>query len=114
LFFTVQSLPPPEKIELEITDQHVLEQIGIFQHAVDVYVVVEGLKFVPAIDMDTILCSDERKVLGKVEEVFGPVVHPKYTVRFASQAEIPKLKEVCPNYLFNFSRALQFTELNKC
>ncbi|ORY53675.1 hypothetical protein BCR33DRAFT_6064 [Rhizoclosmatium globosum] len=34
------------------------------------------------LDADSILCSADRKVIGKVFETFGPVVQPMYSVRY--------------------------------
>lgn len=50
---------------------------------------------------------EDKKLLGQIEEVFGPVTHPHYTVRFASNEEVPKLPQV--SYLFTVLSFFQGT-----
>jgi len=36
---------------------------------------------IQTIDMNSVLCTEERKLVGRIEDVFGPVVKPFYLVR---------------------------------
>ena len=40
-------------------------------------------------DEGSILCLPNRTPLGRVEEVFGPVTEPLYSLRFAGGTEVP-------------------------
>ena len=40
-------------------------------------------------DEGSILCLPDRTPLGRVEEVFGPVTEPLYSLRFAGGTEVP-------------------------
>ncbi len=44
------------------------------------------------LDMDSILLFEDRSVLGRVFDTFGPVSKPMYSVRFNSPKEIQDLK----------------------
>lgn len=35
------------------------------------------------------LCSEDRIPVGRIEDVFGPVMSPLYTLRWAGQGELP-------------------------
>jgi H/ACA ribonucleoprotein complex non-core subunit NAF1 len=41
--------------------------------------------------LDSILLDKERNAVGKIFEVFGPVVEPLYSIRFNSEEEVSKL-----------------------
>jgi rRNA processing protein Gar1 len=36
-----------------------------------------------------VVCKSDRKALGRIDEVFGPVPRPLYTVRTSSAVELP-------------------------
>ena len=40
-------------------------------------------------DAGSVLCLPDRTPLGRVEEIFGPVAEPLYTLRFAGGTEVP-------------------------
>ena len=41
-----------------------------------------------ALDEDTVMLLEDRSVIGKIYETFGPVPQPYYSVRFNSDDEI--------------------------
>lgn len=43
----------------------------------------------PPIDEGSVVCKSDRKALGRIDEVFGPVPRPLYTVRTSSAVELP-------------------------
>lgn len=52
-------------------------------------VVVEGLKDLPPLDIDSVLFLDRgARPLGRVFDVMGPVTEPLYCVRFNSKEHI--------------------------
>ena len=45
----------------------------------------------------TVLCSQDRIPIGRVEDTFGPVMCPLYTLRWAGQGQMPSSLVVgCP------------------
>ena len=42
-----------------------------------------------ALTEGTILCSEDRIPVGRIEDVFGPVMCPLYTLRWAGQGDMP-------------------------
>lgn len=58
------------------------------------FVRLQGPKSSRAVDEGSVLCLDERKPLGRVEEVFGPVEEPLYALRYACGGTLPA--EVAP------------------
>lgn len=61
-----------------------------FWQVVDKSVVVNGLeKHSPLVEGTILWITETRSVLGLVDEVFGPVKNPYYTVRYNSEKDIP-------------------------
>jgi len=42
-----------------------------------------------ALSEGTVLCSQDRIPIGRIEDTFGPVMCPLYSLRWAGQAEMP-------------------------
>lgn len=75
------SLPPQ-------TDPRSLIKIGKVLHIVDLSVVVESLKKMPPLDIDTVLFKCDGLPLGPVFDVFGPIQEPHYTIRFDGSEQV--------------------------
>ncbi|KAG8735834.1 hypothetical protein FRC10_010095 [Ceratobasidium sp. 414] len=86
----VPEVEVPEITEVPVDD--VLEPIGEIMTIIDSVVVVKGdaTGVRRALDMDSLLVFEDRKVLGKVFETFGAVKQPLYSVRFPSASAIDK------------------------
>ncbi|KAG9079063.1 hypothetical protein FRC06_007970, partial [Ceratobasidium sp. 370] len=86
----VPDVEVPEITEVPADD--VLEPIGEIVTIIDSVVVVKAntTGVYRALDTDSLLVFEDRKVLGKVFETFGAVKQPLYSVRFASAALIDK------------------------
>ncbi|KAJ2001531.1 hypothetical protein GGI04_001148 [Coemansia thaxteri] len=74
----------------ELPEGSTLTSLGAIRSVVDGSVVIQahisGERHV--LDIGSVLAFDDRRVLGVVHDVFGPVSRPMYTVRFhAEQAE---------------------------
>lgn len=41
------------------------------------------------LDEKSLLCTENRHLLGRVDEIFGPVTSPRYTVRREASASFP-------------------------
>ena len=67
----------------EIADNEEIELVGQIVSVVgDVCVVASEKEDQAPLDETTPLCSEERVGLGFVEEVFGPIIKPMYTMRY--------------------------------
>uniref|UniRef100_A0A6G1SM95 H/ACA ribonucleoprotein complex subunit n=1 Tax=Aceria tosichella TaxID=561515 RepID=A0A6G1SM95_9ACAR len=65
-----------------------LVKIGKVVSIVDVLVVIESIRSMPPLDLDTVLFKADGSPLGQVFDTFGTVTEPHYTVRFASSQHI--------------------------
>lgn len=63
----------------------VLEPAGVVLSVFDGMVVVQGLEGPKALDESSVLCMEDRTIIGRIEEVFGPVAKPLYALRFAGK-----------------------------
>ena len=103
---TIDELAPIERLDISVDEKVELVQMGNILSVVDKLVVVESLieplastqrpsnqrpkaeDEVQPLDEDTVLFDSNRKSIGKVFEIFGPVYHPFYSVRFNSVDEL--------------------------
>ncbi|PRP73577.1 hypothetical protein PROFUN_02586 [Planoprotostelium fungivorum] len=74
----ITALPPPTKIDIPADAK--FELIGTISHMVGDTVIIAG-NGGRILDLDSVLCLDDRSFLGSVEDVFGPVAKPFYTIR---------------------------------
>ncbi|CAG2170198.1 unnamed protein product [Oppiella nova] len=65
-----------------------LSQLGTVASIVDQLVVIQSFRLMPALDLDSVLFLKDGQPLGQVFDVFGPVVEPRYAVRFDTADEI--------------------------
>jgi H/ACA ribonucleoprotein complex non-core subunit NAF1 len=91
---TLDELPAPERVELVLDPSLKLEKIGRVISKVDKLLVIQSLRAGEAgngelapLDEDTILFDANRKSLGKIFEIFGPVTNPFYSIRFGTVNE---------------------------
>ncbi|OAX40061.1 NAF1-domain-containing protein [Rhizopogon vinicolor AM-OR11-026] len=73
----------------EVGHEEVLEKVGEVLNIVGNVVIVKGLHADPsrvasekALDTETLLVFDDRKVLGHIYETFGPTSQPLYQIKF--------------------------------
>ncbi|XP_072899092.1 uncharacterized protein naf1 isoform X2 [Hemitrygon akajei] len=84
----LEDLPKVEELNIVLTEEVLMEPIGIVSSIIDQLVIVESLKDVPPVNEETILFRKNRNSVGQVFEVFGPVCHPFYVLRFNSVEDI--------------------------
>eukprot|EP00743_Colponemidia_sp_Colp-15_P004357 GILK01004699.1.p1 GENE.GILK01004699.1~~GILK01004699.1.p1 ORF type:complete len:435 (+),score=56.52 GILK01004699.1:29-1333(+) len=65
-----------------------IEVIGSVFSLVEKVVVVQALKDSRPLNIDNLLCYGDRVTLGRIDEVFGPVVQPLFTIRYAKNTDI--------------------------
>lgn len=85
------ALPLATRPIIEMAETLKLRSMGAVSGVVETMVVVQSLRGMPALDIDTILWLDGHVVLGYIFDVFGPVIAPLYSVRFNTQSEIDAL-----------------------
>jgi H/ACA ribonucleoprotein complex non-core subunit NAF1 len=79
-------LPPVEPLVVNIDATHKIERIGKVSHYIGTSLVIRS-EYPSTLDIDSVLCLENRKYVGKVEDVIGPVAKPFYIVRFNTEEE---------------------------
>ncbi|KAJ7597451.1 Gar1/Naf1 RNA binding region-domain-containing protein [Mycena floridula] len=78
----------------QVGPEEPLEKVGHILNLVETTVIIKGLPpSVPvrgALDSDTLLVFDDRKVLGYVYDIFGPTAEPLYQVKFKDPSTIDR------------------------
>ncbi|KAL6053066.1 H/ACA ribonucleoprotein complex non-core subunit naf1 [Balamuthia mandrillaris] len=77
----ITSLPPVERVP-PVPAHAQIKPLGLISSLVEGFAVVEAAKGSPALDIDSVLCLENREPLGRVFEVFGQVESPYYSVRY--------------------------------
>ncbi|NWR95118.1 NAF1 protein, partial [Furnarius figulus] len=84
----VDELPPVEDLSIILPDNVELKLFGTVSSIVEQLVIIESLKGVPPVNEDSIIFKEDRQAAGKIFEIFGPVLHPFYVLRFNSSEHI--------------------------
>lgn len=85
-------LPPIENLTITVPVNSLIK-VGKVLSIVDVLVVIESIKSMPPLDLDTVLFRFDGKPIGHVFDVFGPITEPHYSVRFTDGEQI-KQKDI--------------------
>ncbi|NXA77325.1 NAF1 protein, partial [Thryothorus ludovicianus] len=75
-------LPPVEDIKIVLPDNVELKLFGTVSSIIEQLVIIESLRGLPPVDEESIIFKENRRAAGKVFEIFGPVSHPFYAIRF--------------------------------
>ena len=51
---------------------------------------MQGIENSPALDAGSVLCTQERALVGRVEDTFGQVAQPMYAVRYCGASALPE------------------------
>ncbi|KAJ3054179.1 hypothetical protein HK097_002501, partial [Rhizophlyctis rosea] len=86
----LSALPPVEPINIEIPKELPLTLVGTIFGLVEETVIVQAVASgeVMVLDMDSILVFEDREVVGRIFDTFGPVTRPLYSIRFNTKEEI--------------------------
>ncbi|CAO3636572.1 unnamed protein product [Cunninghamella blakesleeana] len=83
------------KIEIPnyvITPEMNIEYIGDVLNVIDKAIIVQSnINPKNVLDMESLLCFEDRTMLGEVFETFGPIARPFYSVRFNAKEEVPSV-----------------------
>jgi rRNA processing protein Gar1 len=69
-----------KELENKVDEAAQLVQVGKVLNKLGTSVVVQAYLGSPAIVEGTILCCEDRSVVGEVNEIFGPVAEPHYLI----------------------------------
>jgi rRNA processing protein Gar1 len=84
---TLNEIDYVESIDLPLTvsPEAKIEPLGHILHIVEDTVVIKMTKPREALDLDSLLCFEDLRVLGRIFETFGPVDDPHYSVRITTK-----------------------------
>jgi rRNA processing protein Gar1 len=77
----------PDALDIVVADDEPIELLGHIMHILDGTCVIRSAAGRPALDLDSVLCLEDRKLIGRVFETFGQVSDPFYSVLIASEAK---------------------------
>ncbi|KAJ6109138.1 hypothetical protein N7486_001372 [Penicillium sp. IBT 16267x] len=104
-------LPVPD---VTITPEMNIVYLGKLQAAIDNAVLVEANTSgeYQVLESGSLLCSEDRKIMGVVSETLGKVEHPLYTVMFSTAAEVQErgLVKDMPIYYVEAHSTFVFTQ----
>ncbi|XP_008492099.2 H/ACA ribonucleoprotein complex non-core subunit NAF1 [Calypte anna] len=89
----VNELPPVEDLSIILTDDVELKLFGTVSSIIEQLVIIESQKGLPPVNEESIIFKEDRQAAGRIFEVFGPVLHPFYVIRFNSPEHI-KAKDI--------------------
>lgn len=84
---TIDDLPPIENLSIQLQVEE-LTQIGRVVSIMDKLIVIQSFKGLPALDLESYLFFKDGSSLGSIFDVFGPVIEPRYSIRFNNNEEI--------------------------
>lgn len=65
----------------QITPDMTITELGIVEHMLEDKIVIKGTS-ADAVDIDSLICTKDRKVVGNIDEPFGNTSSPWYTILF--------------------------------
>ncbi|KAE9620660.1 hypothetical protein Lal_00019591 [Lupinus albus] len=87
----IENLPPVPPVEVTLEPHHQVQPVGVVMSILGAQVIVEGVeKHEPLNEGSILWMTENRKPLGLVDEIFGPVKTPYYIVRYNSESEVPE------------------------
>jgi len=81
--------PPVENLGIVLTESDVIRPAGVILKVLGDKVIVEADPQFDVLDEGSLICTEDRTSLGVVDEVFGPVASPLYTIRYNSNEDMP-------------------------
>lgn len=84
----------PEFIDIQLTELDVIHKLGKIEHIVGQIAVIRPYYSNPALDLESVLCLENRQIVGKIQETFGSVEDPLYYVLFAPKEVTDEKKDV--------------------
>uniref|UniRef100_A0A915PYA1 H/ACA ribonucleoprotein complex non-core subunit NAF1 n=1 Tax=Setaria digitata TaxID=48799 RepID=A0A915PYA1_9BILA len=100
------AMPALEELRIHVEEDILLEQFGKIVNIVDRLVVIEA-DTNTALDFDTVIFDVDRNAVGRVFDIFGPVVKPMYAILFNDIKEANQWK--VNSAMYYAPAAAQFT-----
>ncbi|KAF7307157.1 ACT-7 domain-containing protein [Mycena indigotica] len=98
----------------EVSPEETLEAVGEVLSVIDKTVIVKGTSSVPyALDIDTLLVFEDKKVLGYIYETFGPTTQPLYQVKFSTEYPIDPQKVQVSRAVYHVPRRSKFVAVDQ-
>lgn len=99
---------PIKAVDFELEANEAVEPLGSVLSLVGRVLVVQARRGTQPLKEDSVLCFEDRRIVGRVAEVFGPVAQPFYTVRFTTPGELQKLGAAKGDAVFVVTRAADY------
>ncbi|NXR84347.1 NAF1 protein, partial [Pycnonotus jocosus] len=84
----IDKLPPVEDLSIILPDNVELKLFGTVSSIIEQLVIIESLRGLPPVNEESVIFKEDRHAVGKIFEIFGPVTHPFYVIRFNSPEHI--------------------------
>nr|XP_031360582.1 H/ACA ribonucleoprotein complex non-core subunit NAF1 [Lonchura striata domestica] len=84
----IDKLPPVEDLSIILPDNVELKLFGTVSSVIEQLVIIESLRGLPPVNEESIIFKEDRQAVGKIFEIFGPVSHPFYVIRFNNSEHI--------------------------
>ncbi|NXR24744.1 NAF1 protein, partial [Cinclus mexicanus] len=84
----IEELPPVEDLSIILPDNVELKVFGTVSSIIEQLVIIESLRGLPPVNEESIIFKEDRQAAGKIFEIFGPVSHPFYVIRFNNSEHI--------------------------
>ncbi|KAM9027328.1 H/ACA ribonucleoprotein complex non-core subunit NAF1 [Ara ararauna] len=84
----IDDLPPVEDLTIILPDDVELKLFGTVSSIIEQLVIIESLRGLPPVNEESVIFKEDRQVAGKIFEIFGPVLHPFYVLRFNTSEHI--------------------------
>ncbi|XP_027739715.1 H/ACA ribonucleoprotein complex non-core subunit NAF1 [Empidonax traillii] len=84
----IEELPPVEDLSIILPDNIELKLFGTVSSIIEQLVIIESLRGLPPVNEESIIFKEDRQPAGKIFEIFGPVLHPFYVLRFNNSEHI--------------------------
>jgi len=69
-----------KSVDIVLNEKDEIEYIGDVYHLIDNVLVVKHAAICATLDIESVLCLEDRTILGMVQETFGPCKSPYYSV----------------------------------
>ncbi|XP_018419413.1 PREDICTED: H/ACA ribonucleoprotein complex non-core subunit NAF1 isoform X2 [Nanorana parkeri] len=106
----LEELPAVEELAINLPDDVEIKPFGKVSSIIDQLVIVESLHDIPPLNEDTVVFNGNRLAVGKIFEIFGPVPHPFYVLRFNSKDHVERTGVEIKDTLYFAPAVKDFTQ----
>ncbi|KAK1175033.1 H/ACA ribonucleoprotein complex non-core subunit NAF1-like isoform X1 [Acipenser oxyrinchus oxyrinchus] len=105
-----EELPSVEDETIILPEDVEIKQIGFVSSIIEQLVIIESLKDTPPLKDESVVFNEGRLAIGKIFEIFGPVFHPYYVLRFNSHQHIAEKDIKMQEKMYYAPSVKDFTE----